>query len=608
MLLDLEDIVTDGLPESPTAAKIKEDRKAQAHIRLKLGDKILEQVKDLKNAKEIIQKLESLYDRKNIVSIALLEEEYNSRKILENENIDNYLNDLNRLRSDINAIQADSIKPFKHVFRILIGLSNSSNYKNVVSGLYTMASGKGDDVSIDDVINRLMDECRLFNLDHSAKQRKDNGPKGSAMKAGPTKNRTKSKPFECWSCGDKDSRHDSKKAYCSLCGQQGHRASKCPERPTDGENKKGIISMMATKDSPIDQIFLDSGSSHHIARNKSLLHNYESLQTPIRLETSKSGSFLSLIGKGDLKYKMDCQEVIIKDIYFCPEANANLLSNSVLDRKGALTTISKGIVKLYTHTNELFMCGTREGSLYAVNIQPILNSLEDEVNKFATMKNTTIDIADANGFCGLTQIEMFHKKLGHANFDKLSRIMKQMDPGSKFPTNITPCIDCSLNKITRSSFKSKSIRKTQPLELIHSDVGFINAKSHEGHTAFVIFIDDYSNFAQGFILSSKGQAADAFYIYTAAVETKFGSKIKTLRIDEGKEYKSTEFLKFCKEKGIILETTDGYTPELNGKSERYMRTVVEMLRTVLNSSKLPLEGFLLFHLHSQHITYESDGL
>ena len=43
MLLDLEDIVTVGLPESPTAAKIKEDRKAQAHIRLKLGDKVLDQ-------------------------------------------------------------------------------------------------------------------------------------------------------------------------------------------------------------------------------------------------------------------------------------------------------------------------------------------------------------------------------------------------------------------------------------------------------------------------------------------------------------------------------------------------------------------------------------
>ena len=90
---------------------------------------------------------------------------------------------------------------------------------------------------------------------------------------------------------------------------------------------------------------------------------------------------------------MDCQEVIIKDIYFCPEANANLPSNSVLDRKGALTTISKGIVKLYTPTNELFMCGVREGSLYPVNIQPILNSLENVVNQFATMKTTTIALS-----------------------------------------------------------------------------------------------------------------------------------------------------------------------------------------------------------------------
>ena len=108
--------------EKKTKAFIRADMKAQAHIRLRLSDKIIELIKDETSARGIISKLDSLYDRQNIVSIALLEEEYSSRKIKTNEKLQEYLNDLDRIRSNINAIQPQSISNFKHVVRILNGL------------------------------------------------------------------------------------------------------------------------------------------------------------------------------------------------------------------------------------------------------------------------------------------------------------------------------------------------------------------------------------------------------------------------------------------------------------------------------------------------------
>jgi transposase InsO family protein len=43
--------------------------------------------------------------------------------------------------------------------------------------------------------------------------------------------------------------------------------------------------------------------------------------------------------------------------------------------------------------------------------------------------------------------------------------------------------------------------------------------------------------------------------------------IKRFWIDQGREYGMSELDAFCKEKGIILETTAHYTPEQNGISE-----------------------------------------
>ena len=81
------------------------------------------------------------------------------------------------------------------------------------------------------------------------------------------------------------------------------------------------------------------------------------------------------------------------------------------------------------------------------------------------------------------------------------------------------CVDdCALSKITRDSFRSSSKRSSRPLELIHSDVAFVNADSYEGHNAFVLFIDDFSNFVYGFIMGRKGQAAEAFISYVAMVQ------------------------------------------------------------------------------------------
>ena len=424
-------------------------------------------------------------------------------------------------------------------------------------------------VIVDDITSRLFDECKLFDLDKSTSKE----PKGSVLKTdGVKKNNARKsdrKEYKCWSCGDKDSKHECKKAFCSLCGKQGHLAFKCPDKEKQEKNNDSQVSMMASIEPDKSVFLLDSGSSHHITIDRSILFDYSNLEEPIQLGTSKQGSYITLVGKGKMKFHVNNRNIEIKDVFYSTNANANLLSNSVLDAKGARTLIEKGKVSLKTADGTEFLTGTLNGSLYKLNINPFKNP---NAVYLSVEKVNVIDIAQEGGYCAMTAKEL-HLNLGHTNIKRVEKIAKIMDV--KLDQS-EPCIDCAKAKITRDSFKYKSTRATTPLELV-------------GHNCFSLFIDDYSNYCIGYIMSSKGQVKDCFFKYAKITQAKYGTKIATLRIDDGQEYKSSDFLSFCQDNGTVIQTSDGYTPELNGKSERFMRSIFEMMRANLLSSRLPKE-------------------
>ncbi|KYB24675.1 Retrovirus-related Pol polyprotein from transposon TNT 1-94-like Protein [Tribolium castaneum] len=66
----------------------------------------------------------------------------------------------------------------------------------------------------------------------------------------------------------------------------------------------------------------------------------------------------------------------------------------------------------------------------------------------------------------------------------------------------------------------------------------------------------------------------------------FGTKIATLKCDNGREYLPNDLVSFCKGKGIVIKTTIPYTPEQNGKAERLNRTLLEKATAMILESEL----------------------
>ena len=126
-------------------------------------------------------------------------------------------------------------------------------------------------------------------------------------------------------------------------------------------------------------------------------------------------------------------------------------------------------------------------------------------------------------------------------------------------------------------------------ELIHSDIcGKLSLPSLGGGQYFVTFIDDASHYTWAYIFK-KREVFNIFKNCKKLVEDQYSIKIKILRSDNDGEYISNEFEMFLKKERILHHKTVSKNFEQNSVAERYNRTIVEVIRSMLSESKLPKE-------------------
>ncbi|GJX06737.1 retrotransposon protein, putative, ty1-copia subclass [Tanacetum coccineum] len=118
--------------------------------------------------------------------------------------------------------------------------------------------------------------------------------------------------------------------------------------------------------------------------------------------------------------------------------------------------------------------------------------------------------------------------------------------------------------------------------------------SRQGASSFITFTDDYSRYGYVYLLKHKHEAFETFKVFKNEVENQLGKTIKALRSDRGGEYISQEFKDYLKAWGIVQQLTPPYTPQHNGVSERRNRTLLDMVRSMMNLTTLPLSfGIML---------------
>ncbi|KAK0570626.1 hypothetical protein LWI29_004072 [Acer saccharum] len=142
--------------------------------------------------------------------------------------------------------------------------------------------------------------------------------------------------------------------------------------------------------------------------------------------------------------------------------------------------------------------------------------------------------------------------------------------------------------MTKRTFSAKGARATECLGLIHTDVcGPMSIQARGGYEYFITFTDDYSRFGYVYLMH-KSDAFDMFKAFKAEVENQLEKHIKILRSDRGGEYLSGEFQQYLIDNGIVSQFSAPGTPQQNGVAERRNRTLLDMVRSMLSYSTLPI--------------------
>ncbi|GJX14570.1 putative RNA-directed DNA polymerase [Tanacetum coccineum] len=184
---------------------------------------------------------------------------------------------------------------------------------------------------------------------------------------------------------------------------------------------------------------------------------------------------------------------------------------------------------------------------------------------------------------------LWHCHLAHINKKRIEKLQQEGLLKSTDDESFDQCVSCLSGKMTRKSFPHRPERVTDLLGIIHTDVcGPLRHVSRQGASYFITFTDDYSRYGYVYLLKHKHEVFETFKVFKNEVENQLGKTIKAIRSDRGGEYISQEFKDYLKANGIVQQLTPPYTPQHNGVSERRNRTLLDMVRSMMNLTTLPL--------------------
>ncbi|GJY83617.1 putative ribonuclease H-like domain-containing protein, partial [Tanacetum coccineum] len=189
---------------------------------------------------------------------------------------------------------------------------------------------------------------------------------------------------------------------------------------------------------------------------------------------------------------------------------------------------------------------------------------------------------------------LWHRRLGHVNFKNINKLVKgnlvRGLPSKTFKLDHS-CLACRKGKQHRASCKKIEERTVrEPLELLHMDLfGPVSVESINKKKYCLVVTDDCSKFSWVFFLAYKDETYDMLHDLIVGLENRLRHKVKTIRCDNGTEFKNQLMNEFCAKKGIKREYSIARTPQQNGVAERKNRTLIEAARTMLADSLLPIQ-------------------
>lgn len=324
----------------------------------------------------------------------------------------------------------------------------------------------------------------------------------------------------------------------------------------------------------LDQWVLDSGASSHMTRHREHILNYEEFDVPCTVSEA-DGRVMPAFGRGDVKMHMHIsdgdRDIVWHDVLFVPDLKDNLFSVSTARAGGLVIGEKHGEVVLFDNKGRVVVSTKQIG-------KDIIVTCEELVDERTYSVKSKPDS------------QVWHRRMAHMGKDRLIQTAKIVD-GISLPSKFEDCVcdSCIQGKQHRAALSTKTIpHADQPGKRMFSDLwGPARVQTQGGKRFFSHHIDHHSLWDDIAFLREKSDELEEFKAVCKSFKSRFGYDVLTLRTDNGGEYDSAEFKKFCKANGIVQEWTAPDTPSQNGIAERRNRTYLNMARAIMIESGVP---------------------
>lgn len=353
--------------------------------------------------------------------------------------------------------------------------------------------------------------------------------------------------------------------------------------------------------------YADSGAGSHMSVDAGILStsSLPTSSTPSSIIVG-NGALLPVTAIGSRTFYFRRRNLVLKDVLVSPHIIKNLIS-----------------IRRFTTDNncsiEFDPFGLSVKDLQTRNVIARCNSSGDLYPFYPPATSATALLA--------APTSLWHRRLGHLGREALSKLISSGVISFNKDDSHHLCHACQLGRHTRLPFSTSTSRATKIFDLIHCDLWTSPIVSVSGYKYYLVILDDCSHYIWTFPLRLKSDTFSTLVNFFAYVRTQFGTTIKSVQCDNGREFHNFVARTFFLSHGVALRMSCPYTSQQNGKAERSLRTINDIVRSLLFQASLPpvywvealhTATYLVnrlptktlasstpyFHLHSTPPTYE----
>ena len=337
-------------------------------------------------------------------------------------------------------------------------------------------------------------------------------------------------------------------------------------------------------------VIFDSGASSMFFNKKEYFISLQKIPRK-KILTGKQNSTLTadyrgvvplLVGNGNGQYRR-----MTVDALYVPNAPENYFSQLSLDRHGYEIRCKNGTISIYLK-DSLIAIAKQKGKSYHL----LCKIDQDTLLNPERINTLTLSPYEA------------HVCLGHLSPEKLKDTIKATNGiklKGKMPKTFH-CLACDLTKTKRSSTPRADYKLSRHNpQRAHSDVKFPITTSLRGFRGFVVYLMEGSRHVSVGLIKQKSDVEEKSIKHINNLITS-KKPLTEFRSDGGGEHLSNYFQEHLQSKGISFTRSTPRTPNQNGKAERIIQSLMNMVRSMLQHAHLP-HGYWCYALEHAVYTY-----